>query len=742
MIWQGTWEEHDMLETLDESSSSRSGSTWLDAFPWLPAIARAADGVWSSPVELADEETAERLAGVIAELAGERLTHWTIGQILPSLPPDIELSTLDLPTRAANSMSRHGIFTTGELANEFLESLMGWRGIGAGTINGVLARLVQASTSSSPSVMSAGVPTAAEADITFPNDHWLQKVAHDVKRIADWCALIGVDNNALLDLSTLSSAPGGVRDAAERLLAIRLRDIDADARAKSLSAVLNDALTRLEPRALEVLKVRLFSETPMTLEDLGRQFGVTRERVRQIEGKARGALLTAVSESEGLAEVAASISSSTGTIRPLSDLLDAYPSLAETVPSADQPAWRVLDQLDDAYEIIDGWRVSPSMAAAEAATLALITESADAYGVARISELNLVSVSSPTDTDSAAKAWLTRCGYIIDGDFVLLRTRSVGDYGAAVLSIVGSPMSLPAIVERFAFERTAGSLRNAMSQDERFERVDRELWGLKEWGLGSYGGIRSVIREHIAGNGGEANLDELVERITGRYSVSASSVIAYANAAPFETVEGTVRTMRSSRTADKPPERTRRLFRRPNGWAYRITVSPDHLRGSGFVAPTAMANLLDIGAGTTLQLDSRLGPQVIAWTGLQPSFGSIRRFLLDADVEANTDAFLTVSIDRVFDFEAVRAKTGDPTHDLLALIGAPENTGDVWERVALAANQDPSTPFVSVVDVFRSRGDDDIADILVGQRHELDPGAEEAVISAAAPDVSYIMDLL
>ena len=61
-----------MLETLDESSSSRSGSTWLDAFPWLPAIARAADGVWSSPVELADEETAERLAGVIAELAGER----------------------------------------------------------------------------------------------------------------------------------------------------------------------------------------------------------------------------------------------------------------------------------------------------------------------------------------------------------------------------------------------------------------------------------------------------------------------------------------------------------------------------------------------------------------------------------------------------------------------------------------------------------------------------------------------
>lgn len=734
--------EHDMFEALDESSSSRAASTWLDAFPWLPAIAQSSDAEWISPVELADAETAERLADVIAELASERLTHWTIGQILPSLPPDVELSTLDLPARATNSMGRHGIFTTGELANEFLEALMGWRGIGAGTINGVLARLVRVSTSSSPSVMSAGVPASAVVDMAFADGPWLQSVAHDAKRIADWCALIGVDDEAFLDPVMLASAPEGVKDAAARLLSLRLSDVDADDRAKSLSVVLDDALLRLEPRALEVLKLRLFSETPMTLEDLGRQFGVTRERVRQIEGKARGALLTAVSESEGLAEVASSIASSTGTVRPLSDLLDAYPALAETVPSAGQPAWRVLDQLDDAYEIVDGWRVSPSMSAAEAATLALITEFADAYGVARVSDLNVVSVASAADVISASKEWLARCGYIIDGDFVLLRTRSVGDYGAAVLSIVGSPMSPSAIIERFAFERTVGSLRNAMSQDERFERVDRELWGLKEWGLGSYGGIRSVIREHVAENGGETRLDELVERITGRYSVSASSVIAYANAAPFETVEGTVRTMRAGRTAEKPPERTRRLFRRTDGWAYRITVSQDHLRGSGFVAPTAMANVLNLTAGESIQLDSRLGPQVIAWTGIQPSFGSIRRFLLDADIEANTDAFLTVTNDRAFGFEAARPTTGDPTHDLLALIGAPEGDRAVWDHVVLAANQDPSTPFVSVVDIFRGRGDDDIADLLISQRHELEPGAEESATPAAAPDVSYIMDLL
>lgn len=730
-----------MAEMLDETS--RPGSTWLDAFPWLPAIALANDEVWVTPTEVADEVTVGRLAGVIAELASERLTHWTIGQILPSLPPDVELSALDLPTRAANSMSRHGIFTTGELANEFLGALMGWRGIGAGTINAVLARLVRVSTSASPSVLGASAPAGASAtDRELPDDHWLRAICNDMTLVAGWCALIGIDGKVLLDQSTLATAPNEVRRAAERILTLRLNDIAADVRAKSLSVVLDDALARLEPRALEILKLRLLSEEPMTLEDLGRRFGVTRERVRQIEGKARGALLTAVSESRGLADVAGSIASSTGTIRPLSDLISAYPALAETVPSADQPAWRVLDQLDDAYEILDGWRVAPSMAAAEAATLALITESADAYGVARISDLNVVTVGPDTDADSAAKDWVARCGYVVDGDFVLRHTGSVGDYGAAVLSIVGTPMTAQAIVDRFAFERTAGSLRNAMSQDERFERVDRELWGLKEWGLGSYGGIRSVIREHLAANGGEASLEELVETITGRYSVSASSVIAYANAAPFETVGGTVRTMRAGRTAETPPERTRRLFRKVDGWAYRITVSPDHLRGSGFVAPKAIASVLGLGMGDSTQLDSRLGPQVIAWTGIQPSFGSIRRFLLDADIEANTDAFLTISNDRVFDFVPAGTVTGEPAHDLRALTGAPDDIDDLWQHVLCAANQDPSTPFVSVVDVFRSRGDDDIADLLIAQRNELDPGAHAVSSSKDAPDVSYIMDLL
>ncbi len=64
---------------------------------------------------------------------------------------------------------------------------------------------------------------------------------------------------------------------------------------------LDRALTRLDPRSRKVLEMRfgLSGTEPRTLEDVGRRFGVTRERIRQIENKALGTLRLH-GENEGL----------------------------------------------------------------------------------------------------------------------------------------------------------------------------------------------------------------------------------------------------------------------------------------------------------------------------------------------------------------------------------------------------------------------------------------------------------
>ena len=55
-----------------------------------------------------------------------------------------------------------------------------------------------------------------------------------------------------------------------------------------LKEQLNEVLSTLTPREADVLRMRygLNNEPPKTLEDVGKAFNVTRERIRQIEAKA------------------------------------------------------------------------------------------------------------------------------------------------------------------------------------------------------------------------------------------------------------------------------------------------------------------------------------------------------------------------------------------------------------------------------------------------------------------------
>ena len=67
-------------------------------------------------------------------------------------------------------------------------------------------------------------------------------------------------------------------------------------------ALLRNAMEHLNPREKRILTMRRLAETPLTLEELSREFGVSRERVRQIEVRAfekiQKAMRMAVAEEE------------------------------------------------------------------------------------------------------------------------------------------------------------------------------------------------------------------------------------------------------------------------------------------------------------------------------------------------------------------------------------------------------------------------------------------------------------
>jgi hypothetical protein len=723
--------------------------SWLEAFPWLKGAA-GADSLpwWNSSIDDADAETRHDFLGLISQLAMERLTRWTIGQIFPGLPPTLDLRLLPLPVRALNALHRERAVLAADLNGLALDDMMDWRQIGVYTVDLILQALADASTSgATPTVTSnwrSPLPAGSQAFDNWAPAPWSIALVNDLIQIAGWYTSIGLPGQSLFEGTLQPGTPPDVIEARHRLQRLTAHDVMAEGGTESdVAASFEEALGLLDSRAIQVLSQRLFADEPLTLDELGRRLDVTRERVRQIEGKARGALLTYVSEEGPLADVAQAARALIGTIRPLDDLLPLMPALGEQVESVGQPAWRVLDRLDDAYEILDGWCVVPTMTAARTMTQAQLQEQADKYGVVRLEDLDLIQADSPERRGELTASWLAQCGYIVDGECVLTRTNSVGDYAAAVLSLSSEPLSAEQIVDQFVIDRSVASLRNTMGTDDRFERVDRDRWALREWGLEAYAGIRSLIREQVAAASGAVPLNDLIESITSRYTVSASSITAYASSPPFELRDGVVRIGGAGREGRKTPDRTRHLFRRPDAWAYRVRITKEHLRGSGSVAPVAVASIVGLQYGDALQLPSPLGPQAITWKGTQPTLGTVRRFLLEHDVEAGAEAFLVFGDDRTFAFEAARPLTGDPLTDVLSLIGAPEILDSSLARAALATAVGlPATaPTSSLIGSYRERGDGDIADEITSIRDYLntDQTAEQ---SSHTAEVDEILDLL
>jgi RNA polymerase sigma-32 factor len=80
---------------------------------------------------------------------------------------------------------------------------------------------------------------------------------------------------------------------------------ELDHRRKALTG----AIEVLNPRERRIFEARRLADDPMTLEDLASEFGVSRERVRQIEVRAfekvQGAVKTAIAQQEEAARAAA-----------------------------------------------------------------------------------------------------------------------------------------------------------------------------------------------------------------------------------------------------------------------------------------------------------------------------------------------------------------------------------------------------------------------------------------------------
>lgn len=131
--------------------------------------------------------------------------------------------------------------------------------------------------------------------------------------------------------------------------------------------------------------------------------------------------------------------------------------------SVGTPTSWVLAQVADAYDVIDGC-ARPSVSAAVARTSGALDELTDAI--------------SHGDRPEWVEEWLDYCGFRVRGDLVWPKNRKVADEIAMTLAYADSPLTIRDLRDRLINSPSLTTVRNRLSNDPRFQSVQRGVWGL------------------------------------------------------------------------------------------------------------------------------------------------------------------------------------------------------------------------------------------------------------------------
>ena len=290
----------------------------------------------------------------------------------------------------------------------------------------------------------------------------------------------------------------------------------------------------LSSRDVLILRRRLFQRCPSTLEDLGELLGVTRERVRQLEGKLRRRVEARLGRSlrivaGGVADQIDPIARPENIDRQIESVFHGQKD--EVVPFVcsmlrDRLGYRMRGDLDlnrPALQAVEALRVSAR-------------ETQDDAGL-----LDEEALRSELPDPSWIRHWdlfVEGCRFHrIDGRLGLRDTKKAR-VKAAVLNI-GRVAAKDEIVQRCGL--TPQSTASYLSALPSVARADRTRWGLVEWIDDVYEGVANEILQRIDQDGGATRVERVLEELPRLFGVPEATVRQYLGAPAFERRNGWVR---------------------------------------------------------------------------------------------------------------------------------------------------------------------------------------------------------
>jgi hypothetical protein len=498
----------------------------------------------------------------------------------PHAPPP---SRWPLSTRPANALSRTGRTTVEQLAATTVDDLRGIRSFGLKSLFELWC-VGEAAAAGAPRASDGaddtGTGGAAEQEREDP-PRWLAALGH---LAAYASAELGARHlGELIAVPPLPDDPV-LRAAAEDLLRTPLTRV-ADEHVVpryDVAAAWSAVEARWDDRTRHVLHQRLVADPPATLDQVGAGYGLTRERIRQVEKAARTRVAGACADGplHRLCEALADGLGTAFTDGPAADAVIA--PLLDRIGPTDRALARSLLLVVAGYTRRGRWwdrdgatpdDVRPAIRAL-ADEAGLITEAQvgallDDLGVRPPWRVALLAEA--TALHRVDGGWLRWDGTIVEKLIRLLAHRGRPATPEELLAESGEPHS-------------PQTVRNGIFEDPRVVRVDRDgRLALRDWGVEGYAGLVEAMCREVESAGGAVRLGELATALAERYAVREQSVHAYATAPMFVIEDGLLRLRRP----DEPWQpnldvrRQRGICATARSVAVVRVVGRELLRGSG-----------------------------------------------------------------------------------------------------------------------------------------------------------------
>lgn len=322
--------------------------------------------------------------------------------------------------------------------------------------------------------------------------------------------------------------------------------------------VLIDAIDNERARDVLVRRYGLSGDSPETLESVGQSYGITRERVRQIENHA----LKTIRKSEYYGAAADELRELAQVIEELGGIA-AQNELLEILARKNDERQHVLFLLavgdefgrkKEGNEFVHHWYLDESKAHSVRKALENLYTALDDAIVLPEEEIisrykeELNKESATRDEEEVLLRWLSlykRIGRNPLGEWGKATSPSVHvkgmrDFAYLTLKRHGSPMHFSEVAQKveelFGRKAHVATTHNELIKDPRFVLVGRGLYALGEWGYAK-GVVKDVIRQLLEEHG-PLTKNEIIERVKReRYVKDNTIAVNLQDTSVFESLD-------------------------------------------------------------------------------------------------------------------------------------------------------------------------------------------------------------